>query len=268
MKLRDFRDYFTLRRMTANPWEIIRFRKAQRSGRTLEVRMVDGPPLFIRGGLHDFHFFSRIYLRDEYRLSGYSDWECVVDLGANVGLFSARASTISQRVIAYEPVPMNFEQLRLSTRFCRNVVAVKTAVAGKAGLLRIYRPRKPNRTGAHSACFDLDGQMSETYDEVHAITLDELFRRHEIKHCDLLKLDVEGKEYEVLCEASDEVFRRIRRIHGEYHSVTPRDPRAQIDHLTEFLRSKGYTTEIVSNRKRPNFGLFFATQLGLARGGA
>ena len=43
MKPEDIRDYFTLRRMTANPWEIVRFRKAH-GDKNLVIRMLDEPP--------------------------------------------------------------------------------------------------------------------------------------------------------------------------------------------------------------------------------
>src|SRR5262245_14629723 len=92
----------------------MRFRKRQREGLELEVRMRQGGPLRLRGGRADFHMFHRIFLRDEYRLRALlaAPLECVVDLGANVGLFSARVAPLARRVIAYEPFPESFARLR------------------------------------------------------------------------------------------------------------------------------------------------------------
>jgi hypothetical protein len=114
MRPEDFRDYVALRRVAENLSEIVRFRKRKGRAGTLRVRMRDGHSLELRGGTQDFHVFHRIYLRDEYRLTPFRerDWSCVVDLGANVGLFATRASWIAERVISYEPASRNFEQLR------------------------------------------------------------------------------------------------------------------------------------------------------------
>ena len=76
MRLEDVGDAFALRRNAANPWETLRFRKTRRPGQTLAVRLRDG---------------ALLLLRDEYRLARLpARLGCVVDLGANVGLFAAR----------------------------------------------------------------------------------------------------------------------------------------------------------------------------------
>ena len=258
MKLTDAADYLALRRIAQNPWEIVRFRKTQRPGQILVVRLLDGSSLRIVGGTQSFHVFHRCWLRDEYRVSGYSSWDCVVDLGANAGFFSRRVAGISKQVVACEPVPANIEQLELNTRDCKNVILIPKAVAARSGRLRIYRPLSPSHTGVHSAHPELNGHMSEAYDEVDCISLDELFS--EIESCDLLKIDIEGHEYEVLYSTSERTLSRIKRIHGEYHDVNRDDPRTRISSLAEFLRSHGFATEIVPGPKRSNTGLFFASR--------
>lgn len=259
MRLSDLSDYVALRRMVANPWETIRFRARKgRPGSRLDVRLLDGPPLHVRGGTNDFHIFHRIFLRDEYRLGGHADWECVVDIGGNVGLFSVRAAAIARRVIAYEPVAGNFEQLRANCAGRRDIEAVHAAVAGRTGKLRIYRPVASGFTGRHSAYRELAGLMSDAYDEVDAISLDELFRRHAIDRCDLLKIDCEGAEYEILHAAGDATLARVARIHAEYHDVDPGDPRTRIAHFDAFLQGKGYATTVEPHRRHPNQGMLFA----------
>ncbi|MHC5210836.1 MAG: FkbM family methyltransferase, partial [Planctomycetota bacterium] len=232
MRLSDLSDYVALRRMVSNPWETIRFRtRKSRADRRLVVRMLDGPPLHVRGGANDYHIFHRIFLRDEYRLEGHTGWECVIDIGGSVGLFATRAAAIAKRVITYEPVTGNFEQLQLNCSGRKDIEAVLAAVSGTSGRLRIYRPVAEGFTGRHSAYRDLAGLMTDDYDEVDAITLDELFLRHQVTRCDLLKIDCEGAEYEILHAASDETLEHIDRIHAEYHNVSPDDPRTRIAHF-------------------------------------
>jgi FkbM family methyltransferase len=264
MRIEDFHDYFALRRFTLNPWEVLRFRKHQKEGDLLTVRLKRHGPLHIRGGRTDFHMFHRIYLRDEYRLGNRAagSWNCVVDLGANVGLFSARASEIARKVVAYEPFPENFACLEKNVAPRENVEPVREAVAGETGVLKLFRPRNESNSGSYSS-FAYDEQaLSEEYDEVPAVTLDTLFDRHAIDRCDLLKMDVEGSEYEILYSASDATLARIERIHGEYHNVRPEDPGTRIQNLAAYLESKDFIFEKLPHRRKENHGLFFARRPG------
>ncbi|MBW2035550.1 MAG: FkbM family methyltransferase [Deltaproteobacteria bacterium] len=262
MRIEDIRFYFMLRRMAENPWEIVRFRKKRKKEKLLEVKMRDGCNLFIRGGYNDFQIFHRIYMRDEYHVSEIPPgrWKCVVDVGANVGMFSARVSGMTHRVIAYEPFPENFAWLERNVATISNVTPVCKAVAGKEGVVCLYRPVKDEMSGRHSCFQEIDGLMSGKCDNVPAITLDQLFAEHTIDHCDLLKIDVEGQEYDILYATSDPTFERIHRIHGEYHNVAEHDPRTRIANFVSFLKSKGYYVSVEPHRRKENHGMFFAVK--------
>ncbi len=260
MKFEDIQDYLYLRGKVRNAWEVVRFRKTASKEDQLVVDYVDEPPLFIRGTTNDWHMFHRINLRDEYRLDQAKGWQCVVDIGGNAGFFAARASKIAKRVITCEPVSYHFERLTMNCAERHNIESLPMAIAAEPGRKKIYRPRLMNMTGVHSLYRDMGGHMTDEYDEVDAITVNELFQRCTVDRCDLLKLDVEGAEYEILHSASKETLEKIKRIHGEYHNVQPQDPRTRIAHFQDFLKSKGYRVEIVPHRKKANHGTFFATR--------
>ena len=160
-------------------------------------------------------------------------------------------------MIAYEPIAANFERLRRHVHGLSNVTACQEAVAGRAGTVRLYHPQDPRNPGQYSGYSE---DPDRAYDEVAAVTLDDVFERHALGHCDLLKLDVEGHEYEILYAASDETFARIERIHGEYHDRWPDDPRTRVDAFRAFLEGKGYQVEILPVANRVNYGCFFATR--------
>jgi hypothetical protein len=52
--------------------------------------------------------------------------------------------------------------------------------------------------------------------DLPSITLDEVFRVHEIDRCKLLKIDCEGMEYEILPGAR--VLDRVEYLAGEFHA--------------------------------------------------
>jgi FkbM family methyltransferase len=261
MRLRDVADYLKLRRLTENPWEVLRFRTTQKPETQLVVRLPSGgPPFFIRGGLREYHLFYQVFVKDEYRLNDFRPgcWECVVDLGANVGFFAVRAARLARRVIAYEPFPSHFEQLRRNVADLE-VEAVQAAIAAENGVQRLYRPELIRLTGSHSLLGERDVPMSEEFDEVQAATLAIVFARHGIETCDLLKIDIEGLEYDVLCGADEAVLSRIRRIHCEYHGV-PSNVRARVELLEPHLRAHGFEVEIEPHKRKPGRGLLFAVR--------
>jgi FkbM family methyltransferase len=264
MRLEDVTDYFRLRSLTTNPWEICCFRKGQKLGQTLVVKFRNKPHLYLRGGMSDYHMFHRIFLRDEYRLAAVPlrSWECVVDLGANVGIFSSRVSELARKVFSYEPFSGNKEQLEKNLKPCENITVIHKAVAGKPGMIRLFMPESERSTGSYSSFPDL-GVTTESYQEVPSITLNQIFSDNKIDRCDLLKIDIEGQEYEVLHSTDDEVLSRTIRIHGEYHNVEPDNPITRIQDFAPFLNSKGYEVEVIPRKRKPNHGLFYATQAKL-----
>ena len=263
MRIEDIHNFFTLRQITSNPFEIIRFRKNRNIENLLEVQFLNGPPVYLRGGTRDFHLFHRIYLRDEYRVNPIVSHRlgCVLDLGANIGMFAVRVAPVVKLVIAYEPVPMNYTQLKKNTKNFLNITTVQSAVSHTEGTLKIYIPINKKSTGSFSAFFTKGKLLENDYIEVQSLPLDAVFRKHEIKQCDLLKIDVEGAEHEILHAASDDTFSRIKRIHGEYHDVRPAKSQARIMELQSFLENKGFTVQIEPDHKKPNNGLFFAKKI-------
>jgi FkbM family methyltransferase len=257
MRPEDLTDLIKLRRLASNPLEVVRFRKGQKEGQELTVALREGGPLYLRGGCADFH----IFLRDEYRLRGVAQrsWELVLDIGANVGIFSALAWRLAQRVVAFEPLSENFEQLSRNV-VDRGITAVREAVGGSVGRLRIYRPVSRGRTGVSSAFPTPGVHDTADYEEVAMTSLDAVFERFDVERCDLLKIDVEGAEYDILHGASDGTLAKIQRIHGEYHDVEPDQPRTRIDAFSAFIKGKGFEVEVVAHPKKPNHGMFYAAR--------
>lgn len=259
MRFEDLVDYFKLRKLTLNPWEICRFRRGQEPGGELAVRFPDRPPLYLYGGKSDYHMFHRIFLRDEYRLASVpkQSWQAVVDLGANVGIFSARAAELADAVYAFEPFPGHAEQLTRNLSPRENVSIAFKAVSGDGEPLSLFLPEDEGRSGAYSACTDLNVNADASV-QVPSMTLNRIFSENRIETCDLLKIDIEGKEYEVIHAADDDVLSRIRRIHGEYHNVDPDQAITRIDHFRAHLVSKGYDVDVVPHRRKANHGMFYA----------
>ncbi|MEM7412600.1 MAG: FkbM family methyltransferase [Myxococcota bacterium] len=259
MKLSRLGDVWRLHRLLENPAEVRRARR-QREGE-IEVRFRDGRRLWLRGGYSDYHVFDRIFLRDEYRLDEVPGrWGTVVDLGANVGCFSCRILPRVDRLIAYEPDPHNFELLRRNLADAKDAVAVPEAAGARTGTLRLHLAEGGKLGGRSTQFSNLAPELLDSEVEVPVTTLEALFDEHGIEHCDLLKIDVEGAEYDILGAAPPELLSRVSRIVGEYHDVDPDDPRTRIGNFRALLETAGFRVATEPSSRHANTGLFFANR--------
>jgi FkbM family methyltransferase len=165
-----------------------------------------------------------------------------IDLGANEGFFSVIASHLvgaSGRVIAVEPQLRLQEILRENFRVngCNNIQIVRAAVCSQAGTVQM-RIAAANNTGSSSLYkvtkYPLPSQ------ETRALTLRDLLEEARIDSCDLMKVDIEGAEYDALYGA--EVLERgvIRNIAVEYHDRILERRGASRQQLHDSIIARGY----------------------------
>lgn len=212
---------------------------------------------FLRPGTQDFTVFREVVMADIYQVAdqplGY-----VLDLGANIGMFSAFVARRCQRVVSVEAVAENHV---LATRniTCNggdSADVLHRAVAATSGeLLRIYKD--PENSGCHSLSRAWIGGEGEepAFEEVETLSLADLLQRLGSETVDYLKCDVEGAEYAIFLGLPIETLRGVRRIGMELHASfeEPERPRR----LVRFFTRCGFTVTtnhpvdlLVSGQKR------------------
>ncbi len=121
-------------------------------------------------------------------------YQCVVDIGANIGLHSIILNKCGFKVRAYEPDPKHFEilQRNLSLSNCSDVDTFNMAVSNKAGVMEFVRVLG-NTTGSHLA-----GSKANPYGDLERFPVKVESIASIIKGADLVKLDAEGHEKEII----------------------------------------------------------------------
>ena len=124
----------------------------------------------------------------------------VFDLGAHVGFYSLLASKLvgaEGRVVSFEPVPRNLGFLRqhLALNKIENCSVWEVAVGSLDGTA-------PFETGKNHAMGHLTAESSAAL-SVRTVRLDTLVMSQQIPAPDLIKIDIEGEEYNALVGASD-----------------------------------------------------------------
>jgi FkbM family methyltransferase len=131
----------------------------------------------------------------------------VVDVGANIGLYSAIAAKRvgpSGRVIALEPDPETFGFLKRTIQYngFHNVEPHQMAASAQAGTVKLFR--NPDNRG-DSRLYS-DPMLKDSVD-VTTVALDDLLAQEGIQHVDVIKIDVQGAEGLVLAGARETLRR-------------------------------------------------------------
>lgn len=195
------------------------------------MRLIDTPvgKMKIRNK-HDVHVIKEVLEGDSYRRWGditIKKGDIVVDLGAHIGSFTRLALACGAYVYAIEPHEGNFKLLKENVKMA----------SGGATLLNIliYNGKKvrfvsdPQRNELHRVTND--GPTS--YILMQSFTLNDVIKNYELKKISLLKVDIEGSEYEVFRHFRH--FDIVEQITMEYHGGA-----AKLAWLILFLEKKGF----------------------------
>jgi FkbM family methyltransferase len=166
-----------------------------------------------------------------------------VDLGANEGYFTViGAKRCGSRgcVVAIEPqyrlLPVITENLRLNE--VKWAVVMNVAVTDTPGTVTIHLSADTNTGG--SGLYRRTKYLLPIR-QIEAMTLAEIFDEAQLAHVDLLKVDVEGSEYEILL-GSREIFRqaRVRALALELHPKILADRGKDSADITRMLLEANY----------------------------
>ena len=227
-------------------------------------------------------FRDECYLRHGIRID---DGDTVVDIGANIGLFSLFVLNRfpHARIYAFEPSPVVYELLKANCEAYGQEVHVfqcgvsdqpksaeftfygkssvfsgfhANAVDDKKALAAIVR----NTLGAEVDRNSRDSLVEElTAKRLHRRTypcqltsLSEIIRQNEIERIHLLKIDAEKSEFDIIQGIEDAHWPLIEQLVIEVHDRTGE----AVKQIEQLLIGKGYNCAIEQERLLENSGLF------------
>jgi FkbM family methyltransferase len=171
----------------------------------------------------DLDVLHEIGISDAYGAADDVPARVIVDLGANIGLATLRllATRPDARVIAVEGDPELIPRLKANTAGLP-VTVVHAAVAGRTGTRAFYRSDTATWGNAMTRTMPWQTEV-----QVAAITLDDLLAGHGVERVDLVKMDIEGAEWELL----DHGLPPMGALVAELHAVDGRTPAEFIERL-------------------------------------
>ena len=155
----------------------------------------------------DIPTFWQIFVRELYAVR--PDDRLIIDAGANIGAFTLYCLLRAPQAFVVAIEPADDSCARLRDLIHRHGFADRCAV---------HQAALSDTPGTTTLNMNAGSQFRVTGRggvEVEAVTLDAIVAPY--PSVDLLKIDIEGAEYQVLPAANPDILGRIRRIEMEYH---------------------------------------------------
>jgi len=200
---------FTLLRKKG--WWLLKDNIEKLKGLTLKVRNKEWDRQILWGELS----------KDDYRIP--KEPRVVIDIGAHIGGTSILCAKRGAEVYAYEPEKENFKLLTenvVKNGFENKIHCTKKAVGNK-GKRTLYL--HSGNSGKASL-----SEKSKTTEQIDCIPISDVFKN--ISHCDFLKIDCEGAEYEFI---KDIPFEKVSQISMELHKGNQQEI---IDYLKNYYK--------------------------------
>ena len=177
----------------------------------------------------DLSVFEEIFVDRDYKVLNkiIGEASVILDLGAHIGCFSIYAGVLNSgaKIFSFEPEERNFALLKENLKLNNvNAVVKNVAIGGVDGNRELYLSSDSHN---HSLIGSGEGK------KVFVRSFDGLIEK--LGLVDLVKMDIEGAEFEIFENVSDESLGKIRSIYIEYHEGGGRG----VDSIVDRLRGGG-----------------------------
>jgi FkbM family methyltransferase len=185
----------------------------------------------------------------------------LIDIGANIGVFSVFASiNTNSKIIAIEPHPDNYTLLlrNLELNHIDNIITINSAVGERNESRFLAIGKVLSGCQLIPSGYSLPAMKKSI--EIDCRTLIDIMQKGNInlerEPC-FIKLDCEGSEYEIMKSIDDEILSRIKVISMEYHLKNGKD---SMKRLIKRLKRLAFNVEIRPDKVHPTLGSIYAFQ--------
>jgi len=236
-------------------------RKVTRVGIHYELDLSDMVHWYIYFG---FKNIAKIILE-----SMINEGNLVFDVGANIGdltLNMAKKLGTEGKVYAFEPDPTNFEILKqnISRNSLKNIQLNNIGFGSESGSFQLHRIDDRNRGRNRILPNENDSTNSSS---VKISTIDNFVAENNISSIDLIKIDVEGFEYNVLKGAKNTLKQLKPKLFVEISSENLHEQGLGVKDCVDLLINMGYSLKHADTNKSihsdDNFENFFADVIAI-----
>ena len=219
--------------------------------------IVNGKPIYFKSYLRDkiFQTITEIFYNEDYRndFVQIDTNDIVVDIGANIGIFSIWALQFSpEKIIAVEPEQTTFNYLQENTKDFNNITIIKKGISDKEGTVELTTTEQSRANYLSINDNILDKNIRTVYDAdlisqmVETTTISNLIKENNLERIDFLKVDCEGGELDLFRTIDKKYLRNnIKKISVEFHSKHIKET------IVKILSDNGFIFEHVPTDDAP-----------------
>jgi len=184
------------------------------------------------------HIFSEIFIGDCYPIGDNKKGKnVIVDVGANIGLFTfyAHMKFPESKIISIEANPNNFKILEknINNNKLNDTVKIFNYVVS---LHEGQQPFYLSSNSGWSSIYDKRGAKDGKLIYLEPISLSKLFQKNNLTIIDILKIDIEGAEYDILLNDKFLKNYHVKELIVEVDRK-PRDTRYSFSQLIDYLQN-------------------------------
>jgi FkbM family methyltransferase len=205
----------------------------------------------------DLEAIWQIFLRRVYEVRPTD--RVIVDAGGNIGLFSCYASwrAPQSQILTIEPFPTTVERLRThlaENRLGERVTVLDRALTATSGevVMALDSPSSQQKPVLQGTA------QGKTVVRLPSVPLSEAVATLP-ERIDLLKMDIEGSEFEVLLSTPRATLQRFRRINVEHHEPPVGTSYTKAG-LIAHLEQAGFTVRQFAGAPSEAFGILHCEQ--------
>lgn len=181
--------------------------------------------------------YNEFFVKKIYDVVDIGYCKNVIDMGANVGLWTKYIlSKGAEKVYSFEPNKRALKDLKKAFSDDERVTIFDQAIYRENTELEFF-------AGNNSTTSSLYDQINDgggfTYN-VKAITLDEAIKLTGEESIDLVKMDIEGAEFDVIQSISKDTFKKIKSFMIECHDYLFKEEKYKPSSIEEILKGEGY----------------------------
>ena len=177
------------------------------------------------------HIFSEIFIGECYKIEENDKKLTIIDVGSNIGFFSyyALLKCPNSFIYSIEASPGNFKILQtniIENGLESNILPLNKIVSSESNKKVFYSSENPG----WSSLFNERGAAGGKEIELDSIKLSSLFLSQKLNIIDILKIDVEGAEYDIILNDNFLDRYKVKQIYIEADK-NPRDVRFSFEEL-------------------------------------
>ena len=187
-------------------------------------------------GKYEQALYYEIFIKEEYRIAKptIQNAKTIFDIGGHLGFFSERCLSLNPHLQLhyFEPFDALFQQAKIRLQnFAPQITFNPFAIASSTGTATFTFNASKTMQSSKATSFLNPAGIPQ---QVHTQSLNQYIKEQKIWSIDLVKLDIEGMEFEVLFALEPATRSSIKALLCEVHLLTESEA-AQFPHLQSLL---------------------------------